>query len=69
MKTLIKDGTVFTCGRLKKADILIEDGKITYIGRAKQQADEVINALGLTVSPSFIDLHVHLREPLSLIHI
>ena len=63
MKTLIKDGTVFTCGRLKKADILIEDGKITYIGRAKQQADEVINALGLTVSPSFIDLHVHLREP------
>ena len=27
------------------------------------QADEVIDAEGLVVSPGFIDFHVHLREP------
>lgn len=63
MKILVKNATAFTQGRLKKADILIDGGTIAYVGRAAQQADQVIDAGGLTAVPSFIDLHVHLREP------
>ncbi len=47
-------------GRL---DILIEDGKVTAIGKDIGDADQTIDAKGKTVFPGFIDLHCHLREP------
>ncbi|MBT3318721.1 MAG: dihydroorotase [Clostridia bacterium] len=46
-----------------KLDILIEDGKISAIGKDVGDAERVIDAAGLTVFPGFIDLHCHLREP------
>lgn len=44
-------------------DVLVEDGIIRQIGRAIPPADEVIDARDQIVSPGFIDLHVHFREP------
>ena len=63
-RILIKGGIAYINGKLEKADILICDGRIEAIG---QDIDvlgaEVFSAEGKIVSPGFIDLHVHLREP------
>jgi dihydroorotase len=43
------------------ADVLIEDGRI--VERADSGKETVIDAGGYIVSPGFVDLHCHLREP------
>lgn len=63
MKLLIKNGTVVFPGGTKKCDILIEDGKISDIGKKLEFSAEEIDASGLHVFPGLIDMHVHLREP------
>ena len=69
---IIKDGHVIDPGRINgRADIVIENGKITAIGESvakpydnKTSPDlRVINAGGLLALPGFVDLHVHFREP------
>jgi len=47
----------------KKADLWIEDGKVTAIGSHTGNADQTIDAAGKIVCPGLIDMHVHLREP------
>ncbi|ARF18400.1 dihydroorotase [Sporosarcina sp. P3] len=51
-------------GKIIETDIKIADGKIAEIG-TQLVADgyEIIEGKGLLVSPGFIDVHVHLREP------
>lgn len=48
-------------------DVFVEDGRIATMTPAGKQAapkgSEVIDATGLLLFPSFIDAHVHLREP------
>ncbi len=45
-------------------DILISDGKIEKIGKSIQKSEaKVIEATGLVLCPSFVDIHVHLRDP------
>ncbi|MED3624293.1 dihydroorotase [Neobacillus thermocopriae] len=65
MKMLIQNANyIASNGEKKYADILIENGMITKIGdQIDSSADRKIDAKGLLVSPGFIDLHVHLREP------
>ena len=63
MKTLIKNGTLVLRDGEKKADILIEDGKISIISANIKADCKVIDAAGKHVLPGFIDMHVHLREP------
>jgi dihydroorotase len=66
MKTLIKNGRVVdpANGIDDTLDILIEDGKITKIGRDIPKAGaDVVQAAGKIVAPGFIDMHTHLREP------
>jgi dihydroorotase, multifunctional complex type len=59
---LIKNGTLYTENGFVKADIEIENGKVKQIAESiKGNAD--IDAEGLIISPGFIDLHVHFREP------
>jgi dihydroorotase len=47
-------------------NLLIEDGRVVgLLDRTEQvpEGAEVLDATGLIVSPGFIDLHAHLREP------
>jgi len=59
-------------GFTKRADIAIKDGKIAAVfddGRLtkgeikKYLGDKVIDAKGAVITPGFVDIHVHLREP------
>ncbi|AHF81214.1 amidohydrolase family protein [Thermococcus paralvinellae] len=62
MGILIKNGYVVYGENLEvlKADIYIEDNKITKIGKNLNiSADYVIDAKGKVVSPGFINLHTH----------
>jgi dihydroorotase len=65
MKILIQNSKyIASNGELYQSDILIENGKIAKIGKQiKDPVDRIVDATGLLVSPGFIDLHVHLREP------
>ncbi|WP_114416755.1 dihydroorotase [Marinospirillum perlucidum] len=46
-------------------DIHIQEGRILQLGKAPAafHADQVVDAKGLVVTPGFIDLSCHLREP------
>lgn len=58
VKRVIKDNELESC------DILIEGNKISKIAATiDEKADEVIDGKGQLVSPGFIDVHIHLREP------
>jgi dihydroorotase len=66
VKLIIKGGRIVDPSQQidEPADLLIEGGRVQSIGEGL--ADEgatVFDASGLVVSPGFIDLHVHLREP------
>lgn len=63
LDTLIKGGSIIDgTGRSPayRADVGIADGRIIRIGSLDgEEAGEVIDAAGLTVSPGFIDVHLH----------
>ncbi len=65
---LIKSGTIIDPGKGKElvSDIYIKDGIVAGIKEnIKAIGDDVtrINAKGFIVSPGFVDMHVHLRDP------
>ena len=48
----------------KRADLLIKRGKIAALGKVRAEANwKIVNASGLVITPGFVDMHVHLREP------
>ncbi|NDO45546.1 dihydroorotase [Clostridium sp. MD294] len=66
MKILIQNGQVIDPASQTNEvmDILIENGIISKIEKnITDKADKTINAEGNWVTPGFIDVHVHLREP------
>lgn len=65
MAIIIKNGQLFSKdGKLEAKDIKLENQIIVEIAdEIVSDGAEVIDASGLIVSPGFVDLHVHLREP------
>src|SRR5512135_2995671 len=63
--TLIVNGTVATASDTFQADIGIENGKFTAIGKSlpKDNAAKIIDARGKLVLPGGIDVHTHLDMP------
>src|SRR5688572_16430728 len=65
MATLIRNGTLITASETFEADILVEDEKISLIGKDLKHPDaEVIDATGKLIMPGGIDPHVHLDLPM-----
>src|SRR5579864_1886081 len=65
-KLIIRNGRVIDpASRLDAIrDVLVEEGRIAAIGEKLHVAGaEKFDAAGLIVTPGFIDMHVHLREP------
>src|SRR4051794_28513000 len=65
MTIIIKNGQLFNKeGILERSDLKIENGIVSEIAEnIIDEGFETIDASGLIVSPGFVDLHVHLREP------
>lgn len=66
MRLLIKNGRVIDpASKLDQTmDILIDEGKIVDIQpEIKEEEGLIIDATNKIVTPGFIDIHVHLREP------
>ncbi len=66
-RTLLRGGRVIdpANGRDGIADVAIESGMVAEVANhiEPREADEVIDAGGKLVTPAWIDMHVHLRDP------
>lgn len=62
---LIKNTRVYYNNSLQPAEIIIEGGKVTKIGKDLRvsSSDMIIDAGGALTLPAGIDVHVHFREP------
>jgi len=58
---LVRGGTVIdgTGKAAFTADVAITDGRIVGVGTFTGEADQVIEAAGLAVTPGFVDIHTH----------
>jgi dihydroorotase len=66
MEILVKNGRIIDPSQNMdtKGDLLVEKGKVSRIGGSINKKSAVeIDAQGRIVTPGFIDLHAHLREP------
>ncbi|MEG0830393.1 MAG: dihydroorotase [Anaerovoracaceae bacterium] len=61
MKTLLKNGYVFTKNGFEKKDVLLIDDRVTF--SFTTDYDTQILCDNLYIIPGFVDVHVHLREP------
>jgi len=62
----IQNGVILnpSTGKSRRADIRIHDGLIVEIGSNLTVSDErVLEAKGRVISPGWMDMHVHLRDP------
>ncbi len=59
--TIIKNGIIYAGdgGEAIKGSVGIREGKIAAIGRIGSNADKIVDAQGMAVSPGFIDIHTH----------
>jgi dihydroorotase len=64
MGIILRNGQLLVNGERVKQDILIEGTTIAKItDTIAEEGHTVIDATGKLVTPGFIDMHVHLREP------
>jgi dihydroorotase len=62
MSVVIRGGTLLDQTGTRQGDVAIDGGMIVEVGD-NLQGTVVLDASGCVVSPGFVDLHVHLREP------
>ena len=67
MKSIvIRGGEVVDATGTRRADVLVEDGRIAAVAEgsaADLAADVTLDAGGCVVAPGLVDLHTHLRQP------
>lgn len=63
MKMLLRGGNVYSGGAFRRADVLLEDGRVVAVGDVSDAGAEAVDVTGKHVLPGLIDVHVHLREP------
>ena len=61
-RLVISGGTVVDQHGERRLDVAVADGRIVEVGTGLT-GDEVLDATDCVVSPGFVDLHTHLREP------
>lgn len=59
---VIKGGTIVDSTGEREADVVIANSVIKEIGK-NLSGDSTLDASGCIVSPGFVDLHTHMREP------
>ncbi len=66
-RLLLKGGTIVDPGQRmeKKSDVVIQSGKIVEVGAVDENGfnGTVLDMEGKFISPGWMDMHVHLREP------
>ncbi|TAN42912.1 MAG: dihydroorotase, partial [Candidatus Methanoperedens sp.] len=62
---VIKNARIFIDNAIQPAEIAIDNGKITKVGKIidAKDVDGMINAKYALVLPGAIDVHVHFRDP------
>lgn len=63
MKIAIRNATIVNGGRQYRADVLMENDRITRVGEVVGAADREIDGKGKYLLPGVIDDQVHFREP------
>ena len=66
MRILLKNAIqLLENGELASCDVLVDEGKIKEInsGIEAEEIDRTIDCKGNLLTPGFIDVHIHLREP------
>lgn len=61
MKTLLKNGHIFTNNGFEKRDVFVIDDRLSL--SHFDSFDESIDCNSFFIIPGFVDVHVHLREP------
>ncbi|MFC0588210.1 amidohydrolase family protein [Novosphingobium aquiterrae] len=58
---IIRGGTMHdgTGAAPRRCDVAVKDGKIAALGDIDAEADQVIDAQGMIVTPGFVDVHTH----------
>ena len=59
---VIKNGTVVDATGRREADVAIDAGRVVEVGSGLD-GDRMLDATGCIVTPGFVDLHSHLRQP------
>ncbi|WP_138206982.1 dihydroorotase [Haloimpatiens lingqiaonensis] len=63
MELLIKNAKVVDSSQNFQGDVYIKDGVINEIGIDLHKQCQVLDAKGNTLTPAFVDLHAHFRDP------
>ncbi|MGI9601449.1 MAG: dihydroorotase [Acidimicrobiales bacterium] len=63
MNLVIRGATIVDANGSRPGDVGIDGGTIAEVGDDVSSADREIDAGGCVVSPGFVDLHAHLRQP------
>ena len=61
-KYILKNGKILKEKGFEKKDILIENNKIIKIDN-NIDGEKIIDCTNKIITPGFVDVHVHLREP------
>ena len=59
----IRGGTVVDQLGRRQGDVVVDDAAGIVVDRPVADADRELDAGGCLVTPGFVDLHVHLRQP------